>query len=139
MMEGKCLETECCAFFASCLHHDRVATQSGENDHPVCVARMRRGGGGEEKGEEDSERRRRRDVNLVIQSDLFDNVVYGTAAAAEREMEWMSELAHTSEWVGVEITAILSEQGRSSLGMEAPTLEHSVYFEKVFTPRSITR
>ena len=93
----------------------------------MCVARMRRRRRG--KGEEDSERRL--DVNLVIQSDLFDNVVYGTAAAAEREMEWMSELAHTSEWVGVEITAILSEQGGSSLGMEAPTLEHSVYFEKV--------
>ena len=83
----------------------------------------------ERKREEDSERRRRRrDVNLVIQSDLFDNVVYGTTAvaAAEREMEWMSELAHTSEWVGVEITAILSEQGGSPLGMEAPTLEHPV-------------
>ena len=69
------------------------------------AARRRRG-----KGEEDSERERRRlrrDVNLVIQSDLFDNVVYGTAA--EREMEWMSELAHMSEWVGVEITAILSD------------------------------
>ena len=80
------------------------------------MRRRRRGKG------EDSEGRRRRDVNLVIQSDLFDNVVYGTTAAAEREMEWMSELAHTSEWVGVEITAILSEQGGSPLGMEAPTV-----------------
>ena len=86
------------------------------------AARRRRG-----KGEEDSERERRRlrrDVNLVIQSDLFDNVVYGTAGG--REMEWMSELAHMSEWVGVEITAILSEQGGCLLGMESPTLEHPV-------------
>ena len=62
------------------------------------AARRRRG-----KGEEDSERERRRlrrDVNLVIQSDLFDNVVYGTAARGGGARDGMDERASAHERMG---------------------------------------